>query len=111
MRPTSSLPAPPHPATASLTWLGEYSATSAPRLTASASARPDAWATPMAVRALAWKNTRSTATASGRSSSMSARSSRWSSARRWGTGASAGVREHPHRDGRGAAGPVASRQP
>ena len=63
------------PATACLTWLGEYSTTSQPALTASAMASPLAWATEMAVRTLTWKNTRSTATTSGRSSASSARSS------------------------------------
>ena len=47
----------------------------AARPAAAASARPLAWPTDMAVRALVWKKTRSTATASGFSSATSASSS------------------------------------
>src|SRR4029453_2300288 len=65
MRSICSLPAPPKPATACLTWLGEYSTTSHPAATASAMASPAAWATGMAVRALTWNRTRSTATTAG----------------------------------------------
>ena len=49
MVPTSSLPAPPAPATDSLTSLGEYSTTSHPAEAASAKITPTAWPTAMAV--------------------------------------------------------------
>ncbi len=82
MRSIWSLSAPPKPATACLTWLGEYSTTSQPAATASAMATPAAWATGMAVRALTWNSTRSTATTSGRCSASSARRSTCRAARR-----------------------------
>ena len=72
---TCSLAAPPHPATASLTWLGLYWATSQPAAAASARASPLAWPTLIAVRTLTWKKTCSTATASGWNSAISAASS------------------------------------
>src|SRR5690606_14891399 len=62
MRSTCTLSAPPWPATACLTWLGEYSTTAAPAETASTMATPAAWATGMAVRTFTWNRTRSTAT-------------------------------------------------
>src|SRR5690606_5044895 len=64
-RPAWSLSARPSPATACFTWVGVYSTTSAPAAWASAMARPLACPTAMAVRTLAWKNTRSTATTAG----------------------------------------------
>ena len=45
MRSIWSFAAPPTPATACFTWFGEYSTTSHPAATASAMARPAAWAT------------------------------------------------------------------
>ncbi len=63
-----------------------YWVTSHPLAAASARASPLAWPTDMAVRALTWKNTRSTATAAGASSAINARRPAWSWARRSGSG-------------------------
>ena len=89
------LHAPRVPATACFTSFGEYCATSHPALAASAIARPLAWPTDIAVRTFTWKNTRSTATTSGRYSLISNRSSRCSSAKRCGSGELGGVVRTP----------------
>jgi hypothetical protein len=87
--------APPTPAIACFTWLGEYSTTSQPAATASAMARPAAWATEMALRTFTWNSTRSMATTAGRCSAISARRSACSSASRAGVGRSGCVRSTP----------------
>ena len=61
---TCALSAPPQPATEFLTWFGVYCTTWQPNAAASASARPLAWPTLIAVRTLTWKKTCSTATTS-----------------------------------------------
>ena len=73
MRFIWSLSAPPQPADGLLD-LGRrvLRPPPAPAAAATAMARPATCATPMAVRALTWKNTRSTATTEGRNSEMSA---------------------------------------
>ena len=110
IRCTCSLSASPWPATASLTWFGEYSATSIPRDAASAMRTPEAWPTPMAVRTFTWNSTRSTATATGENSSSSPRKSSRSSASRRGTSMAASVRSTPSAAGRGDRSPRRSTQ-
>ena len=107
---TCALSAPPHPATASFTWFGEYCATSHPAAAASTSASPLAWPTLMAVRTFTWKNTRSTATASGWYSAMSARTSSRNINNRCGSSASTGVRMTPSATARALPDPSASMQ-
>ena len=70
---TASLSARPSPVTASFTSLGLYCTTGIPARAAATSARPLAWPTEIAVRALFWNRTRSTARADGRSCRHEAR--------------------------------------
>ncbi len=95
IRCTWSLPALPHPVTACLTSLGLYWTTGMPASAAVARAKPLAWPTDIAVRALVWKSTRSTTTTSGESLAKSSRNSRNSSARRSARGFDVGVVSTP----------------
>ena len=103
MRCTWSLPAPPQPATACLTSLGLYWTTGMPASAAAARARPLAWPTDMAVRALIWKRIRSTTTTSGESRARSMRSSLSSCASLSASGLVTGVVKHPGHDSHGIA--------
>jgi len=76
-----------------------------PRRAATTSATPLAWPTDMAVRALFWNSTRSTATAEGPSSRTRPSSSSASSARRWASGSWGEVRTTPYATARGLAPP------
>src|SRR5690606_37517596 len=69
MAPICFLSAVPLPVMAALTSDGVWRATGRPRRAAQSTAMPAAWAVPMTVRTLCWLKTRSTATASGRTSS------------------------------------------
>ncbi len=95
---TAALSARPSPVTASFTSFGLYCATGTPARAAATSARPLACPTDIAVRALAWNSTRSTASADGRTCATSDASSSARATRRSGNGSLGGVRITPHDD-------------
>ena len=69
---------------------------------------PTAWATLIAVRALTWNSTRSTATTDGENSATRARISVWSSARRTARSSEVEVRRTPTACGVGRGRPGAT---